>query len=154
MVSAIGERGAPDDGAAPGHRGAREQVAGPPALRSHAQHEHVAEGGAPDERDRDRRLLLVSPAGRGGAVELDAHDPERSADGVVGHADVLQAVARHRVLAAVEQPLRHVQVVVGGGEVEAPAAQQRADGAEAGDEQGEPDLQREERAARRRRRPR
>ena len=39
-----GERGAPDDGAAPGHRGAREQVAGPPALRSHAQHEHVAQG--------------------------------------------------------------------------------------------------------------
>ena len=76
---------------------------------------------APDERDRDGGLLLVAPAGRGGAVELDAHDPERAAQRVVDHPDVLEAVARHRVLAAVEQALGDVQVVVGGGEVERPS---------------------------------
>ena len=138
----------PHDGAAPRQRRARLQLRRTPALGAHAPHQQVAERLAPDERDADGGLLLIASARGGGAEEVDAHDPEGPPQRVVGHPNVLEAVARHRVLAPVEQSLGHVEVVVGGGEVERPAAEHRSDRREEGDEDRDAHHERDERQQR------
>ena len=127
---------------------ARLQLRRTPALGAHAPHQQVAERLAPDERDADGGLLLITSARGGGAEEVHAHDPEGAPQRVVRHPNVLEAMARHRVLAPVEQSLGHVEVVVGGGEVERPAAEHRSDRREEGDEDRDAHHERDERQQR------